>query len=174
MRRLATLVAVLLLAVVSTASLSAQASQSDDDEDEATTVKLRGTETLKPNVRFFSNFRFKPGSIQVKSGDSVTWKNKTEFPHTITVVADAPDDPFELFFCREPGGPCRVATDGHFTTPPTFVLNVGAAGLDQPGDSLLILDPGASVSAVVSAPSGTPLEYICAFHPWMQGSISVQ
>jgi len=166
MRKLSILLAALALVAITTASVGAI--------DKKDTVDIRGTERFIPNKLFFSNFRFDPGTIRVKSGESVTWVNKGEFPHTITVVADAPDDAFELFLCREPGGECRAATDGHFTTPPTFVLNVGAAGLDQPGDSLLILDPGASVSAVVSAPSGSVLEYICAFHPWMQGSINVR
>ncbi len=165
MKKLAILFAALALVAITTASVSA--------DDKEKTVKIRGVERFVPNELFASNLRFVPGPIQVKSGDTVTWVNDSDLPHTMTVVADAPDDVFEVFFCREPGGECRAATDGHFTTPPTFVLNVGAPGFDQVGDSLLIFDPGASVSTVVSAPPGSLLEYICAFHPWMQGSIAV-
>jgi plastocyanin len=54
------------------------------------------------------------------------------------------------------------------------VLNKGAPGLDRDGDSLLIAPRrGASASAVVSAPAGTTLYYVCTIHPWMQGTIKV-
>jgi plastocyanin len=137
-------------------------------------IKILGEEKFVPNKVFASTFRFDPGKVRVKSGASLSWVNRTDAPHTITVVADAPDDFAELFFCREPGGECRAALDAHFATgPPTFVVNVGAAGLDAAGDSLLILEPGGSATAVVSAPAGTTLEYICSIHPWQQGSIAV-
>jgi plastocyanin len=42
-----------------------------------------------------------------------------------------------------------------------------------PGDSLFQA-PGKNVSAVVSAPAGTTLYYLCAIHPWMQGKIVVK
>jgi hypothetical protein len=45
-----------------------------------------------------------------------------------------------------------------------------------PGDSLLFggeLD-SQSISARVTAPAGTTLYYLCALHPWMQGSIKVR
>jgi hypothetical protein len=53
------------------------------------------------------------------------------------------------------------------------------------GDSILVAPQGASfptttggvvgdtASAVVSAPSGSTLHYICALHPWMQATIKV-
>jgi len=51
------------------------------------------------------------------------------------------------------------------------------AHLDAPGDSVVVPPPGLglplSVSAIVTAPAGSELSYICAFHPWMQGTIHV-
>jgi len=41
------------------------------------------------------------------------------------------------------------------------------------GDSLLML-PGHSISSVITAPPGTTLYYLCAIHPWMDGSITVR
>ncbi|MGH2651068.1 MAG: cupredoxin domain-containing protein, partial [Actinomycetota bacterium] len=62
---------------------------------------------------------------------------------------------------------------GHFGGgPPVLVIEVGGPGLDAPGDSLLLF-PGESISASVSAPAGSTLFYLCAIHPWMQGSITV-
>jgi len=51
-------------------------------------------------------------------------------------------------------------------------VNVGQPGLDQPGDSLLILD-GQTIGATISASAGTNLFYLCAIHPWMQGQLRV-
>jgi plastocyanin len=141
---------------------------------------MRGTEVFEPNRLFKSTFRFVPGTIRVKSGQSLTWVDRdalTGAPHTVTVVApeDVPSNLEELFFCREPGGVCREALDAHFPpgAPPQFVVNVGAPGLDVPGDSLFV-PPEGSVTEVVSAPAGTTLNYICAFHPWQQGKIRVR
>ena len=166
MRRLA----VVLLAIVLVIGTSLSVSARHKDH----VVKIVGDEKFIANKLFSSTFRYAPGSIRVKSGSPVSWVNETDAPHTVTVVADAPDDFAELFFCREPGGECRAALDAHFATgPPTFVVNVGEPGLDAPGDSLLILEPGGSVTEVVSAPAGAVLEYLCAIHPWKQGSITV-
>jgi plastocyanin len=166
MRKLVIVPAVLALALATSVSVAAVGRDK--------TVAMVGEEKFVPNRIFSSNFRFDPRTIRVASGETVTWVNDTDAPHTVTVVADTPDDFAELFFCREPGGECRAAIDAHFaTTPPTFVVNAGAAGLDAAGDSLLVLDPGGSISEVVSAPSGSTLEYICAIHPWMQARIRV-
>jgi plastocyanin len=169
MKKLWIALAALAIAVATSVSVSAQ----NSDDDRTTKVFSKGEERFVPNEVFKSTLRFDPGTIRVHSGETVKWVNRTDAPHTVTVVANTPDDPPGLFFCREPGGECRAAIDAHFaTTPPTSVVNVGAAGLDAPGDSLF-QPPGGSVSSVVSAPADTTLEYLCAFHPWMQGLIEV-
>ena len=145
----------------------------------STTVAVRGGERFVPNAMIQSTFRFSPGPINVSSGQEITWVDEGQIadPHTITVVAELPATLDEVFGCQDPGPPpqpCAVALAGHFPPngPPVPVLNTGAPGLDAPGDSLL-LAPDGSVSAVVSAPAGTTLLYLCAIHPWMQGSITV-
>jgi plastocyanin len=172
MRKLATILAVVLLAGMTSTTAVATARHRDGNQ-----VAVRGTERFKPNKLFSSTFRFHPGTIEVESGDSVTWldRDRLDAPHTITVVEDQPGDFAELFFCREAGGACREALDAHFPPgqPPVPVVNVGEPGLDTRGDSLLMF-PGTSVTEVVSAPAGTTLLYICAIHPWMQGSIEVE
>lgn len=59
------------------------------------------------------------------------------------------------------------------------------ARLDSNGDSLLVTEMSAgypstlgslipdTVSAVITAPEGTTLSYVCAIHPWMNGEIQV-
>lgn len=140
-----------------------------------TTVAVRGGERFVPNALIQSTFRFSPGPISVSSGQKITWVEEGQIadPHTITVVAELPATLEEVFECE----PCFAALAGHdpdLNGEPPFneVLDVGGPGLDTPGDSLLLF-PGGSVSAVVSAPAGTTLLYLCALHPWMQGSITV-
>jgi plastocyanin len=138
-------------------------------------VPIVGDEAFAPNHFIKSNFHFKQGDFSIESGESVTWENQTDDEHTVTLVEESqvPEDFDGVFECRDPGGVCRAALDAHFgTVPPTDTINVGAAGLDQPGDSLLIEE--GSVTAVISAPSGTELYYICSVHPWMQGEIDVE
>jgi plastocyanin len=142
------------------------------------TVRITGDEQFVPNAMIMATLRFTPGPLTVDSGDTVTWPNETDEPHTITIVdaADVPTTIGEVFGCTAPGGACFPALVGHFTDPPTFVLGGGADGtdgLDGVGDSLLVF-PGGTISAPVTAGAGTTLDYLCAIHPWMIGSIDVR
>jgi len=138
-----------------------------------TTVKAVGKASFKRNVGVSDTQHWNPGTISVASGSRVTWKNvtRTGDPHTITIVAkrDLPSG----FDCSA----CDAALRAHGVDPSTGrvahpVVNVGAAGLDQPGDSL-VLPPHGRVSALVTAPAGTTLYFMCSIHPWMQGRIKV-
>jgi plastocyanin len=142
------------------------------------TVRITGDEKFVPNTMIMATLRFTPGPITVASGDTVTWSNQTDEPHTITIVdaSDVPTTIDEVFGCTAPGGACSPALAGHFTNPPTMVLGGGSdgtAGLDGVGDSLLVF-PNGTISAPVTASAGTTLHYLCAIHPWMIGSINVR
>jgi plastocyanin len=164
MRKLLVLLGVITLTALSSVSVSAS----------PITVAVRGGEQFVPNALIMSTFRFSPGPISVASGQTVTWADQDRVqdePHTITVVqqSDVPTDLESVFDCQA----CAAALAGHLDGgTPVPVLNVGAPGLDAPGDSLLLF-PGGSVSAVISAPAGTTLYYLCSIHPWMQGTITV-
>lgn len=148
---------------------------------ESKTVRTRGDETVKPNALISSNLRFSPGTVTVVSGGTVTWQHadETEAPHTVTVVeqSDLPDTFLEVFGCSEPGGVCLQALIAHFTFGPVIDAfgpgDLAAPELDGVGDSILF-EHGQAVTTTVSAPSGTTLYYLCAIHPWMQGSIQVK
>ena len=139
-------------------------------------VVTKGTEIFDINGAAVATFRFAPEVLSVPSGTTVTWKHGDtgSDPHTITIVTNKRQLPhdFEGANCK----PCQVANAGHFprNRPPVAVLNKGAAGLDTAGDSLLMRPKrGATVSAVISAPAGTTLYYVCIIHPWMQATIHV-
>lgn len=128
---------------------------------------------------------FSPGNATVKSGQTLTFEydgKPGEEPHTITIVAekDLPKTTAQMNNCTI----CNKTAAGHLKNPkappgPTndiahWVVNTGKTGLDGPGDSIAI--EGAkhrSVTIKVTAPAGTTLHFICAVHPWMQGTIKV-
>jgi plastocyanin len=135
-------------------------------------VRTLGDERVVLNSMVQATLRFTPGMIKVASGGTVTWTHDdlTTAPHTITIVANPPGASLdEIFACAE----CAAALAAHSAGGFNPVVNVGAAGLDTPGDSLFLFDDQ-SVTATVTAPSGTTLKYLCAIHPWMQGTIQVQ
>jgi plastocyanin len=165
------------------ASLSIAGAFAHDDQK---TVAAVGGADFKVNESFTIGFRWDPGTISVRSGDTVTWENRVDprlaEPHTITIAKEEllPDNVDELFACGEPGTACEPGA-GHFgpnDSVPNPVLNVGPEGLDQVGDSLFLPPPEngnvPSVSAVISAKPGTELYYLCIIHPWMQGEIDVR
>lgn len=139
-------------------------------------VRTTGDEKVIPNAMVQATIRFTPGMIKAASGDDVTWTHDdaTTAPHTVTVVAEFPGATLEeIFGCGAPGGPCAEALAAHSAGGFNPVVNVGGPGLDAPGDSLFFFDDQ-SVTATVTAPAGTTLLYLCAIHPWMQGTIEVQ
>ena len=138
-------------------------------------VVTKGTEVFDINGAAMATFRFAPEVLTVASGTEVTWRHldKGSDPHTITIVTSRSHLPhdFEGENCK----PCQAAQRGHFRRGrPVPVLNKGRPGLDREGDSLFQAPKrGATVSAVISAPAGTTLYYVCIIHPWMQATIKV-
>lgn len=127
----------------------------------STTVQIQGTQTFVPNAKIELTFHFTPGTISVHSGSTAQWVDATSDPHTITIVkaGQVPSTINQVFNCKV----CQSQAPS---------ADVGAPGLDTPGDSLFV-KPSGSVSAPVTATPGTVLHYICVFHPWMQGLINV-
>jgi plastocyanin len=139
------------------------------------TVRTTGTISFQPNVHLNSNLQFSPGPLRAASGSSVTWQHhdRSGDPHTVTIVdaADLPQTLEDLF--GPPPAAILDAFEGHFPNgAPVPVLDDGTAGLSGVGDSLLFF-PGQTISAEVTAAPGETLSYICIFHPWMQGQITV-
>jgi plastocyanin len=134
-------------------------------------VRTQGDESFQANALIMSTLKFSPGRATTSTGSTMTWTHadQTEEPHTVSIVeaSDLPDNIEEVFECEV----CGEIFAAHEAVGGP-VVDVGAEGLDQPGDSLF-LPAGESISAVISAPAGTTLYYLCAIHPWMQGSITV-
>jgi len=143
---------------------------------------IKGQPSFRANAFLTEAFRYAPGTITVHSGATVTLTNQSVAPHSLTVVkrSQVPRTVRQIEEC----GFCEQTIQAHGIGgpesgppgPPAHpVLDVGAAGVDQPGDSILIGPKGshAQVRFKVTAKPGTTLNFLCAFHPWMQGRIKV-
>jgi plastocyanin len=172
-RRTLVLLVAAIVITTTAATVGTAAGGSDRRSHEPNRVRIVGTETFEANALIQSTVRFSPEVFFPHTGERVRWidQDESEDPHTVTLVerGDLPSSVLEAFNC----GPCNDALDAHFAgDQPKLKVNVGEPGLDQPGDSLLLL-PGESIAAPVSAAAGTTLYYLCAIHPWMQGRLVV-
>jgi hypothetical protein len=149
-----------------------------DAEARDRTIETKGDVRMVPNALLQSTQRFSPGRISLESGDTLTLTHddRTQDPHSLTIANEdeLPTNVDETFNCGAPGTVCGDAFDvlpqGDFTF---FDAPGTAAGIDGRLDSLWV-DAGESASAVVSAPSGSELFFLCIIHPWMQGEIRVR
>lgn len=135
--------------------------------------------------------RFSPGTVSVKSGCTLVFTFATpnqEEPHSLSIVrqSDLPKTSAQMENCTI-CGQIRAKLVKHPSQPAGatnpvvhWIVNVGKPGLDEPGDSIVILErkgapPGhRSVTIPVSARAGTILYFMCGLHPWMQGKILVK
>jgi plastocyanin len=132
--------------------------------------------------------RFSPRKVSVKSGATVTVRNKSKAPdpHTITFIENSliPDG-FEspivgaTFAAHQPGGedapPIIKLDDGVAAADQDAPLAVNTLGtLEAAGDSEFMGPGQKSTKFVVTAEAGSTLPYFCAIHPWMVGKIKVK
>jgi plastocyanin len=189
MRRVLTLAAALSISALLTYGT---ASAAPNDK----TVRIVGGQQFIPDVSFSDTQRFEQKVITVRSGQTISWHNTTDEPHTISVVApnDLPKSVQQVENCQVCGPflGAHAPNVGPNGPEPPFVFfldnlqpSAAAARLDSTGDSIIVAPQGAqfpsttgglitdTVSAVVAAPAGTTLTYLCAIHPWMQATIKV-
>lgn len=161
----------LLLTAISSVAVSARESAPTSHQP-VHVIRAVGQEDFETNALIFSTFRFDPGRSFPHQGERIrlTDDDASAAPHTLTLVrrADLPTTFDEVFECDA----CNEALGAHFATDPP-IRRIGLAdGLNAPGDSLLIFN-GQSIGATVTAPPGSVLNFLCAFHPWMQGRLVV-
>ena len=144
---------------------------------QATLTAIGGVE-LKPNRYVQDNMRFNKDRVVIRSGGTLTVRNRTDAPHTISLVkaSDQPRSLRRMEACFE-GGVCSELMGAHGVTSPEAeptvpLVDVGATGLDRAGDSALFMEDPLRLK--VTAAAGRSLYYICLIHPWMQGRITVR
>lgn len=145
----------------------------------------RVTQTAVGGVKFVPNrsisdtVHFQKDRLSIAKGGTITLVDKTKAPHSFSLVkkSEVPRSARAVEACFE-NGPCGKLAVAHGAVnpdtgeeqePTTPLVNVGKAGFNQPGDSVLI-PPGGR--AKVKVTTSQPLYYICALHPWMLGAIN--
>jgi plastocyanin len=164
----------------------------DDQAPMKATVRIRGVETFR--IGFVQNtWHFPEEATTVRQGGTITWVNTTVEPHTISLIAKA-DEPTNI----NGNDVLGAIINAHFPAgAPITALDQGAASEDADavadfdsvshsntggsptvGDSLLVDNatssngfPNMNQAQVLAAPG--LYYYVCAFHPWMQGTIRV-
>ena len=133
------------------------------------TITTEGNESFQPNTLVQATFRWSPGSVDVRSGGHLTfvYGNKGDDPHTISIVNQdqLPTTVGQVFNCKVCNQILQIQDGKRRVLGPD-------GGLNQFGDTVL-LTPGQTVNVKVTAPAGTTLYFMCAIHPWMQGTIYV-
>jgi plastocyanin len=130
-----------------------------------------------PNKPSRRTLYFSPGAVRVRSGGTLTlrYADRSDEAHTVTIFK-------KRRLPRSFDDRCRLCSrviklhqdpDDPEAPPARPLINEGNPGLDREGDSLY-QQPEETVSAEISARRGTRLYYVCALHPWMQGSIAVR
>ena len=149
-------------------------------------VHIFGEEKFSPDEFFSITYRFSARRVRVHQGGSVTWDNQTNDGHSVSVVTrdQLPRSVQQVDNCSV----CNDLLAAHFPNglppqgAPVLVLDdfkptAAPARFDSVGDSVIVAPPGVglptSVSVIISALPGSTLDYMCAIHPWMQGSIQV-
>ena len=144
-----------------------------------TKIEMKGKFSVKRNKYFKDGVHFSPGKASIRSGGTLTLRNRTEEPHTFSIVkeSDVPKTVNKILNCGSPGTICDTILTGHQPdaqgNPTKPVVDVGMAGIDQPGDSIVV-GPKQSTKVNVSAAKSTTLYFICAIHGWMQGQLRIR
>jgi hypothetical protein len=143
------------------------------------TIAAEGQNSFTANVGIQSTLRYNPGKISIASGAMLTVQNVSQTSgHTFSLVNESD---FPQTFnqatngCFSPNYVCSKIIASHFPPgqPPVFFVDAnGDGGFDVPGDSEILKTRG-TFSVKITAPAGTDLYFMCAFHPWMQGEIHV-
>jgi plastocyanin len=153
-------------------------------------IQIVGGVVVKPGKFVKDDQRFKPLNASVRSGATVTLRNKakTEDPHTIsfiekrylpkqfeTAVNDKLMEAHQVDPNNEEAPPGAFVVDNGVAVPEGGTLQVDTMFTpDRAGDSAFIAPGQKTFSFKVTARKGSRLYYFCAIHPWMQGKITVR
>lgn len=143
------------------------------------TIVARGLDSFVADVSVQSSLHYEPSNLSIQSGGTLTVNNLSQTDgHTFSLVEQSQQPQHfnqATSGCFNPSRACAQIIASHFPPgqPPVFFVDAdGDGGFDVPGDSEILKVRG-SFSVTITAPAGTTLYFMCAFHPWMQGSINV-
>lgn len=141
----------------------------------ANTITAVGGMKVKANAYVQDDQRWDADSYTVKSGATVTLRDKSteKQPHTLSLIKKVPKTPAQIMGCEA----CGPLMEAHEANPETMevgkeLVEAGGEGFDTAGDSIF-LAPKGKVTFKVTAKKGTKLAFVCVIHPWMLGEIKV-
>jgi plastocyanin len=154
-------------------------------------IRIIGGTVFEAGKQVRDNVRFAPRVLTVRSGATVTVRNKGKdpAPHTISFVKKAFMPKGFDFAAMGPLMAAHQVDEANPEAPPAVIkVDNGAAAADQnaplevdslgddkqAGDSQFIAPNQKTISFKVTAKKGSSLPYYCAVHPWMQGKITVK
>jgi len=140
----------------------------------------RGTIVAKgsgPNLRY--------SSTVITKGRPLTIENHTGEGHTLSLVEPQliPKTNKEIRSCFDKGHICREVAKWHHVHGHTLGQNPARAGgsgwdtegdLDAKGDSVVFDPSHPPANREVHAGHGAVLHFMCVFHPWMHGTVTVK
>jgi hypothetical protein len=142
-------------------------------------IKIVGGAKVKPGYYIQDKLRFTPYKSSVKSGGTISLtaakSGMAEGPHTFSLVkkSELPKTAKAINNCKVCGQIAQEhGANPESEAPPTTPLVDGGDGFNKPHDSVFF--DGHALKLKVTAKKGTKLYYMCAIHPWMQGSVVVK
>jgi len=172
-------IACAVIALGALASLGAgPASAANQAPRQATLTSVGGPE-FKANRYVADTMRFGKDRVTIRSGGTLTLRNRTQAPHTLSLVkrGDLPRTFGQMEKCFGKDGACATILIAHGVTTPesqptTALVQAGADGFDRAGDSVFFASEPLRLK--ITAAKGRNLNYVCIIHPWMQGRIAVR
>jgi plastocyanin len=167
------------LALVLVPLVLVQASAGSPKASKKATIGVKCKNELKVNRFFKEGCRWAKDSYKFRSGTTVTIDNRTDEPHTFSLVkkSQAPRNLKQAEKCFATGACASVGEAHGFPEgegpPANPVVNVGGTGFDTPGDSVFF-DPKSKTKIQVTAKKGKTLYFMCIIHPQMQARIKVR
>ena len=139
------------------------------------TLTATGCTVFKPNRFIGDVMRFGRDLTVMKSGGTLTIKNRTREPHTFSIVrkSQVPRTARQAERCTV----CRALGIAHGIPengegPPTIpVVDKGARGFSQAGEAVAF-GPRQTLKVKITAKAGRTLSFLCAIHPWIQGKLA--
>jgi hypothetical protein len=142
-------------------------------------IKAVGSIKAKPGFYIQDMLRYTPYTSSVKSGGTISLTagkgGLGEGPHSFSLVkkSQLPKTAKQINKCKV----CQQIAQEHGAdpnseAPPQKPFIDGGDGFNKPGDSTFF--DGKAQKLKVTAKKGTTLYFMCAIHPWMQGSIKVR
>jgi hypothetical protein len=146
------------------------------------TLDMTSKVSFKINRYVQDASRFSKDVTVIKSGGTLTVRNRSDAPHTLSFVPKGklPRTEAQMNNCQAPGTICGDLGVAHAIddsgNPTKAVVDINQPGIDtaSTGGDSWVFGPHQTMKLKVSAKKGANLWFMCAIHPWMQGELKVR